>query len=155
MEMETVLSGTVYHQLDDKGRVRIPSKFFPKSDEKAEDDRRDFTMKFYFMAGSQGCISVYLKDALDRRINAMRDVANSSAGIVQSKRKILASIEPVVTDKQGRTVIPPSLRGYAKIVKELVSIGVDDHFEIWAKEEYDKQDSNISYERAYSEVGFF
>ncbi len=155
MDLETVLSGTVYHQLDDKGRVRIPSKFFPKSDEKGEDDKRDFTMKFYFMAGAQGCISVYLKEALDRRINAMREVGSAMSDVVQYKRKILASIEPVVTDKQGRAVIPASLRNYAKIAKELVSVGMDDHFEIWAKEEYEKQDSIISYDRAYSEVGFF
>lgn len=151
----TVYSGTVSHQLDDKGRVRIPSKFFPKSDDKTEDDKRDFTMKFYFMAGSQGCISVYLPEALDRRIDSMRNVTNSTEDTVRAKRKILASIESVVTDKQGRTVIPPSLRNYAKIGKELISVGADDHFEIWAKDEYEKQDGIMSYERAYSEVGFF
>lgn len=154
--MDTIVySGTVCHQLDDKGRVRIPSKFFPKTDDRTDDDKRDFTMQFYFMAGSQGCISVYLPEALDRRIDAMRSVANSTEDIVRAKRKILASIESVVTDKQGRAVIPSNLRGYAKIGRELISVGADDHFEIWAKEEYERQDGNMSYDRAYNEVGFF
>ncbi len=152
MDIENIFSGTVYHQLDDKGRVRIPSRFFPKAEEGEE---RNFAMKFYFMAGTQGCISVYLKEGLDDRIAALRAIPNTSEKVVQSKRKILGSIESVETDKQGRAVIPPFLRTYAKIGKELVTVGMDDHFEIWAKEEHDRQDGGLTYAQAYSEVGFF
>ena len=146
------LTGTVNHQLDEKSRVRIPSKFLPKEAQAKEDKSG---LKFYFMAGSQGCISVYTKEALAGRLEKMRGNENNTLEVVEAKRKILASIEEVETDKQGRIVITANLRAVAKLIKDLVSIGVDDHFEIWAKEEYEKHDSNMSYDRAYSIVGFF
>ena len=147
-------SGTIYHQLDEKSRVRIPSKFFPKAEGGAE--LEDKTGKiFYFMAGSQGCISVYTREALEERLQKLLSIPDDNADVVKAKRKIMGSIEEVETDKQGRTVVPANLRALAKITKELVSIGVGDHFEIWAKEEYDKNDLDMSYDRANSIVGFF
>ena len=41
-------------------------------------------------------------------------------------------------DKQGRMVIPPFLKEEARIEKELITIGVLDHLEVWAKEVYDE-----------------
>ena len=146
------LTGTVNHQLDEKCRVRIPSKFLPKEAQAKEDKSG---LEFFFMAGAQGCISVYTKEALAERLGKMRANEDKTQDVVEAKRKILASIEEVETDKQGRIVVPANLRTFAKINKDLVSIGVDDHFEIWAKEEHEKQDPNMSYERAYSIVGFF
>ena len=146
------LTGTVSHQLDEKNRVRLPSKFLPK-ELQSKEDKSGFT--FYFMVGVQGCISVYTKEALAGRLERMRAHIETSFDDVGAKRKILGSIEEVETDKQGRIVITSNLRAATKIVKDLVSIGVDDHFEIWAKEEYEKQDSTMSYDRAYSIVGFF
>ena len=155
MAFNESLMGTVYHQVDEKGRVRIPSKFFPREEEEDDKAEKSFAMKFYFMAGTQGCISVYLKEALDSRLMRMRNVPDSSEKVANAKRKIMSSIEKVETDKQGRAVIPPALRQYAGINKELVSVGVDDHFEIWSKEVYDKMDAGMSFSSAYDEVGFF
>ena len=147
-----MISGKFYHQMDEKNRVRLPSKFLPK-ELQSKEDKSGFT--FYFMVGVQGCISVYTKEALAGRLERMRANKENSLDDVGAKRKILASIEEVETDKQGRIVITSNLRTAAKLNKDLVSIGVDDHFEIWAKEEYEKQDSCMSYDRAYSIVGFF
>ena len=154
-------SGTVYHQVDDKGRVRIPSKFFLKADgeEEAEttekNEDKNYSMPLYFMAGTQGCISVYMKDALEARLQALREIPNTSERVVMAKRKIMSSVERLETDKQGRVVIPTALRTYAKINKELVTVGMDDHFEIWAKEVYEPMDAEMSFSSAYGEVGFF
>ena len=155
MALLEAFTGTVYHQVDDKGRVRIPSKFFPKGEEEDEKADKNFAMKFYFMAGTQGCISVYMKEELDARLLRMRSIPDSSERVAMAKRKITSSIEKVETDKQGRVVIPTALRAYAKINKELVTVGADDHFEIWAKEVYEPMDSDMSFSSAYGEVGFF
>lgn len=146
-------SGTVYHQVDEKGRVRIPSKIFPKAEKEGEE--QNCVIKVTLMAGAQGCISVYRQEELAVRLEKLRAISDSDKRAVAAKRKILGSIAELETDKQGRVVIPIPLRAYAQIKKEVVTIGMDDHFEIWAKEVFDKMDSEMSFEEAYSEVGFF
>ncbi len=142
-------SGTVYHQLDDKGRVRIPSKFFKI----VSPDGEPALLKC--MMGTQGCLSVYLPEQHELRIEKMRNVENSSLQIVQAKRKIMSSVEDVETDRQGRFVIPANLKAFANIRGEVVTIGNDDHFEIWAKEIYDPLDATMSFQTANELVGFF
>jgi MraZ protein len=46
-------------------------------------------------------------------------------------------------DKQARVLIPPSLRQYAGLNKEVVLVGVLDHFEVWAKENWAQEDENL------------
>ena len=143
--------GTVCHQIDDKGRVRIPSKFLSRLGE----HETDTEVKLVLMAGSQGCISVYPPEALEIRLAALRAIPNTSAEVVKAKRKVLSSIEYTETDKQGRVVIPGLLRTNAQIVRELVTVGMDDHFEIWAKEVYDRNDGDMGFETAFGTVGYF
>lgn len=146
-------SGTVYHQLDEKGRVRIPSKFIAKEEGESED--KSLVMKLYFVAGSKNFISVYMQEAFQEKLNELKAIPNTTQDIADQKRKIFSSIESVETDKQGRTVIPTMLRNYAKINKELVSVGVGDHFEIWAKEEYENDTLGTSFAKAQEQLHFF
>lgn len=146
--------GTVYHQVDEKGRVRIPAKFLSKSASGAKVGEEG-VYRYSFMAGANGCISVYLERELNIRLERLNEIPDRDSKTIKSKRKILGSIEDVETDKQGRVVIPPTLRQYANINKELVSVGVGDHFEIWAKEVFERVNMDVSYESAYDTVGFF
>ena len=40
-------------------------------------------------------------------------------------------------DKQGRMLVPPTLREYAGLEKEVVFAGVGGHIEIWDKSKWD------------------
>jgi MraZ protein len=42
-------------------------------------------------------------------------------------------------DKQDRILIPPVLRQYAGLAKEIVLVGVLDHFEIWSRENFENE----------------
>ena len=47
-------------------------------------------------------------------------------------RSFLGSAVEVVPDKQGRILIPPSLREYAQLEKDVVFLGLAKRFEIWS-----------------------
>ncbi len=146
-----ILSGTVMHQIDEKFRVRIPSKFFPEGEEEAEDKSGK---RFSLIVGPQGNINVYERDVLDKWLLKKYEEHEDSEDGLDSVRKIFSSVERVETDKQGRIVLPYNLRAYAKIKKEVVSIGMFDHFELWAKEKYEERDSVITYESAFKRIGY-
>jgi len=46
-------------------------------------------------------------------------------------------------DKQERILIPPSLRQYAALDKEIVLVGVLDHFEIWSRDNWDRENTHM------------
>jgi MraZ protein len=55
----------------------------------------------------------------------------SSDELRDFERRIYPSASEIELDAQGRIVIPPRLRAYAKITTEVTVAGVRDHFEIW------------------------
>ncbi len=49
-------------------------------------------------------------------------------------------------DKQGRIVIPQELKAYAKIEKELVTMGAMSKIEVWGREIWDAPDNESKME---------
>ena len=49
-------------------------------------------------------------------------------------RYIFSGAAELEADKQGRVLLPPNLREYAKLEKDVVVIGVSTRIEIWNKE---------------------
>jgi MraZ protein len=54
-------------------------------------------------------------------------------------RFFISGASEVILDKQGRILIPPHLRKYAGLKKELVLAGVGRKFEIWDLERFEAQ----------------
>ena len=61
---------------------------------------------------------------------------------------MFSSCYPSSEDGQGRVVIPEKLRIYAGIDKEVVSIGMGDHIDLYALEER----NNIRSEKSYGDI---
>ena len=53
----------------------------------------------------------------------------------------MAGAAPCEMDKQGRTLIPATLREFAKMKKEVVLTGMADRIEIWSKEKWIENNS--------------
>lgn len=131
------------HQVDAKNRIRIPAKA-----------HSDLGKEFYFMAGANGCIAVYPKEALEERIASLKEIRSGDPKKLAAKRKVLSSIVAAVEDDQGRTLLPASLRQYAGIEKTVVSVGMIDHIEIWAKERYVEADAEMTIDEAMKLTDF-
>mgnify|MGYP003817559715 CR=1 FL=1 len=55
------------------------------------------------------------------------------------ERFFIAGAMEVTVDKQGRILIPPHLRNYAALDKELVLAGVGRKFEIWNQDRFEER----------------
>ena len=117
--------GSSFHNLDAKGRIIIPARFR----DVIKSDGSDSVM----VSRMDKCLVAFKMDEwrkLESRILAMAEV---SGNIRRFRRVFIGGAFECSCDKQDRILIPPSLRQYAEFDKEIVLVGVLDHFEIWSR----------------------
>ncbi len=121
MDMHFV-SGTATHQLDAKNRTRIPAKFrnaFPQGE------------RLFFVKYSAGCVAIMCESVMEKKLLSFGDVDPADEELYDAKRFMFTVVDDVVEDSQGRFMIPKTYREHANLTKDLVSIGMGDHIEIW------------------------
>ncbi|MCH5350426.1 MAG: division/cell wall cluster transcriptional repressor MraZ [Clostridiales bacterium] len=132
--------GQYSHQLDDKGRFRIPTKF-----------REQLGDKPMLLLGFDGCLELYKAEDYYKVIeNRFASVDILDRKLAKLKRYILSNSQEVEIDKQGRAPMITVLKEKANIKKDIVSIGVGDHVEIWAKEVLEKEEDELDLDELLS-----
>ena len=119
------------HTLDTKGRLIIPAKF-----------REVLGEEFVVSKGMDGCLFVYANDdwnAFEQKLTSL-PLINKEAR--QFARFFLAGAATVEVDKQGRILLPASLRTHVGIDKDVVLAGMMERIEIWDKDRWE-QATNI------------
>lgn len=131
-----------YHSIDTKGRIIIPSRF------------RDV-----IKAGDQtGVMISCLDNALyaytfsEWRNIEKKILANKSRHMVKFKRVFIGNACECMCDKQDRIRIPQNLREAAGLEKEIALVGLLDHFEIWSKENWIKENKLVNLDLEKDEV---
>ena len=140
-----MFKGLFEHQLDDKNRLRIPSKF--KKELAGENGER----KYSFFRGMNNCICVMADDDLDDVISSISEEAISEAN--QATALFFSSIHSAEEDAQGRVVLPPLLKKIAGIKKDIVTLGRGKRLEIWSAENYYDYICNVDYDKALKQLG--
>ncbi len=118
--------GEFHHQLDDKGRIRIPPKF-----------RELLGDSPMMTVGFEKCLLLYTKEDFEKRVYGRlddTDFLNLKAADI--KRVLFSKTQPVETDKQGRATVNPVFLAECGIKKNIVTIGAMDHAEIWDEDAY-------------------
>lgn len=118
-----MLVGEYSHSLDTKSRLIMPLKL-----------REELGDKFYISKGLDGCLYGFSNtewEQFARKLNALPGLKKEER---EFKRFFFSGACECETDKQGRILIPQSLREYAGLDKEALIIGVCDRVEIWSKE---------------------
>ena len=128
----TALMGTYHHNIDAKGRMSFPTKL------------RDLLGGEFYVTTSinQKCLTIYSKSEWEKLANKIAELPDSMGGL-DIKRWLFSGAGELVPDKQGRVLIPSDLREFAGLKKDVVVIGLDDKAEIWDKELWDAQQSNM------------
>ena len=121
-----MLIGEYRHNIDDKGRIIIPSKF-----------REEIGMKFVVTRGLDGCLFVYSMDEWNKIVSKLQTLPFTKKDARTFMRFFLSGATVCEFDKQGRINLTNSLILYAGIQKECTIIGVNDRLEIWASEKLD------------------
>ncbi|GGH56436.1 division/cell wall cluster transcriptional repressor MraZ [Rothia aerolata] len=112
--------GTYSPRLDEKGRLILPAKF---RDELAEG--------LVLTRGQEHCLYVFSMREFEQVHERLRSAPISSKQSRDYIRVFLSGASDEVPDKQGRVTIPPMLRDYAGLGKELTVIGAGSRAEIW------------------------
>lgn len=117
--------GEFHHNIDEKGRLIIPSKI-----------RYELGEKFIITRGLDKCLFVYPLNEWENIIKKYRELPNTKDAR-NFMRFFLSGASECEFDKQGRINISGPLVSYASLNRECVIIGVNDRIEIWSKEMWD------------------
>ena len=140
-----MFKGMFEHQLDDKNRIRIPSKF--KKELTGENGERSYS----FFRGMNNCICVMADDELDDAIASISEEAISESN--QASAMFFSSIFSAEEDAQGRVVLPAMLKRIAGIQKDIITIGRGKRLEIWSAEKYYDYINGIDYDAELKKLG--
>lgn len=125
-----MLMGEYNNSIDAKSRLIVPAKF-----------RDELEYKCVLTKGLDNCLYIYPMDEWLRFQEKLATLPVSDAKARAFVRYFYASAVECEIDKQGRMTIPQSLKEYAKIEKELVTLGVLNKVEIWSKQEWENAEN--------------
>jgi len=115
-----MLLGTHTPKLDEKGRVILPSKF-----------RDDLGPGVVITRGQERCLYVFSTSEFERVYERIREAPLTNKQARDFQRMFLSGASAEKPDSQNRVTIPPHLRTYAGLERDLVVTGVGAHAEVW------------------------
>ncbi len=121
--------GTYRYSADTKGRMNVPAPY-----RKAIADEPD-GKTFWVTIGLERCLKVYAQSDWDKLESVFDAIPIFDEEGRTLAREVFGNARPESFDKQGRIMLHKELREYAGIKKDVVIVGLRDHFEIWAAEE--------------------
>ncbi len=124
--------GNSNHTLDPKGRLIVPARF--------RDELKESGVDGLMISRLDGCLVCYTFTEWDKIEERILNMATKSDTMRRFRRVFIGGAFECMLDKQARIVIPPTLRQYANLDKDIVLVGVLKHFEIWSQEGYLEQD---------------
>lgn len=125
-----MFQGKFIHNIDTKGRVSIPVKFREIITER-HDNMLVLTNHI------DKCIVAYPPDEWEMIIEKIKALPMKKEVRFFQRHFISAAMEGEL-DRQGRILIPPALRNYAELNKEVCIVGLGSKIEIWDRKKWDK-----------------
>lgn len=119
--------GEYHHNIDEKGRIVIPTKF-----------REILQDKFIVVRGIEKCLYIYAKKDWDKLVEKLNTLPFTKKNARTFIRSFFSGATECEFDRQGRTCIASPLIVYAGLSKECVIIGANDRIEIWGLTEWNE-----------------
>jgi len=129
-----VFSGRFDHAIDDKGRVSIPARF-------REVLQREGLNSLYitnFMYGEERCLALYPPSEWRKLIAKFKQRPNFDPTVQAFELFYVGGAYEVQVDRQGRILVPPRLREFAGLGREVTFSARRDHFQLWDRSRLDR-----------------
>lgn len=125
--------GEFSHTIDTKGRLIIPAKM-----------REELGEYCIVTRGLDNCLTVYTREGWERFASSLEKQASTKSTVRAMKRFFFGSAAELEFDKQGRVLIPGSLREHAGLQKDVVVVGTNDRVEIWSRDRWNTYNEEIT-----------
>lgn len=118
--------GRYEHQLDEKGRVSLPSAFRKEADGAA----------FVLLQWEKPYLTLFPAEVWAKVQEELLKFRRSKRSAWNHVREILSNATDVVPDKQGRILVPAALKEAAELDGQVILNGNIDRIEIWNPERW-------------------
>lgn len=122
--------GQFEHAIDAKGRTSFPSRF--RDVLAAGNDLRLVLTRALF----DRCLHLYPMRAWEELEAKIAEMPQFEPNVVAFRRMYLSAAVECELDKQGRILVPPSLRDHAELGKDVIWAGMGKTAELWSKERW-------------------
>ncbi len=127
--------GRSVHTIDAKNRISIPAGF------RVEFDRR--SDRAPILTNDAACLALYPYDDWCVFEESLLNLSSVDPDVGSYARFMVSGASECPVDKQGRILVPPALREYAALDREVTVAGVGNHLELWDKVRFDAEISKI------------
>jgi MraZ protein len=117
--------GEYNHTIDAKGRLIIPVRF-----------REGLGDVFVMTKGLDGCLFIFPMDEWEAFEKKLRALPLTSKNARTFSRFFVSGATECELDKQGRILVPQTLREFACLDKEVVLAGNLSRIEVWSKKKW-------------------
>ena len=117
--------GQFDHNLDDKGRLTIPSQY-----------RDLLEVRAYITQGFDDNLMVIQGEEFDSLYHKIKEMNVADSHARDLSRMLFGNAVKLEMDKAGRVLIPPFLREAANLTTAVKLVGMGPYFEIWSIENW-------------------
>ena len=138
--------GNHEHTLDEKGRTSVPSRFRDEYRRQVGDGSSSAKITLVISRSNDGCLVVWPLDrwlVFERKILALKRLSRKAK---QLKRVFIAHAEETSIDKSGRILVPPAMREFAGIQRNVIWVGMIDNCELWEPERWHRAMDDLDQE---------
>jgi MraZ protein len=123
-----VFLGRYEHTIDAKGRMALPARY-----------RERLADGVVVTRGFDACLLVYPLDQWTPLATRVAGLSISDPDVRALRRLLFADAADLDLDKQGRVLLPASLRDYAALDRDAVVVGMHSFIELWSPEAWSQQ----------------
>ena len=124
-----MFQGISYQTMDQKGRIAIPTRF--------RDVLNSGGNGNIMVTHGISCLMAFSMEFWKMVVEKAASLATFDQRSRDFIRLFIAPAQECIPDKQGRILIPSSLREYGGLEKDIVVAGMLKNFEIWNRKKFD------------------